>query len=184
MMQKSEQKNMRWRRWAIFLLFVAVAVTGYLYARSQPQMLAEETGTKGETVTFGASILVQYHYALCGHDLQQEADVRRYIGLSEEELEEEFPGFAIKKFSPEDVVLQKHYACYCPKHILAYLEGEEVVLKQCADFEERFEEVERIGIFASQLSKEDREALLAGKVFASVPAAQKFCSAYRRVPTM
>lgn len=181
---QTEEKKHKWRRWTVLILFLAMAITGYVYARRQPQMLAEEAGTKGETVTYGASVTLRYHYALCGHDVRQEGDVRRYIGLSETEIEEEFPGFAVKKFSPEEVVLQKHYSCYCPSHILAYLEENHVVLRQCEEFGDTFVEVETIPIQVDKLSGEDKDALIAGKVFADVPAAQKFLSAYRVIPDL
>lgn len=179
MQQGTNKKKYRQRRWITAALFLAVAVTGFLYAKRQPGMLAEEVGTDGETLTFHAEVSLQYHYALCGHDMEQEADARRYIGLNREQLAEEFPGYAVRKFSPDQAILQKQYPCYCPSHILAYLEGEEVVLKQCEAFEENFVEVQRIRIRAEQLAIEDREALLAGKVFADTNAAKVFFAPYQ-----
>ena len=179
MHKETNKRKYRQRRWIMTALFLAVAVTGFLYARRQPGMLAEEAGTDGETLTFHAEVSLRYHYALCGHDMEQEADARRYIGLTQEQLTEEFPGYAVKKFSPDQAILQKQYPCYCPSHILAYLEGEEVVLKQCTAFEENFEEVQRISIRAEQLSAEDREALMAGKVFADANAAKSFLAPYQ-----
>ncbi len=179
MHKETNKRKYRQRRWITAVLFLAVAVTGFLYARRQPGMLAEEAGTDGETLTFHAEVSLRYHYALCGHDMEQEADARRYIGLTQEQLTEEFPGYAIKKFSPDQAILQKQYPCYCPSHILAYLEGEEVVLKQCTAFEENFEEVQRIRIRVEQLSAEDQEALLAGKVFADANVAKSFLAPYQ-----
>ena len=86
MQQETNKMKYRQRRWITAGLFLAVAVTGFLYARRQPGILAEEAGTDGETLTFHAEVSLQYHYALCGHDMEQEADVRRYIGLTEEQL--------------------------------------------------------------------------------------------------
>ena len=177
--QEANKKKYKQRRWIMAALFLAVAVTGFLYARRQPNMLAEEAGTDGETLTFHAEVSLQYHYALCGHDMEQEADARRYIGLTQEQLEEEFPGYAVKKFSADQAILQKQYSCYCPSHILAYLEGEEVVLKQCEAFEENFTEVQRIQIRVEQLATEDKEALMAGKVFADTNAAKSFLGPYQ-----
>ena len=179
MQQETNKKKYRQRRWITAGLFLAVAITGFLYARRQPGILAEEAGTDGETLTFHAEVSLQYHYALCGHDMEQEADVRRYIGLTEEQLAEEFPGYAVKKFSPDQAVLQKQYPCYCPSHTLAYLEGEEVILKQCVAFEENFAEVQRIRVRVDQLAVEDREALLAGKVFADANSAKSFLAPYQ-----
>ncbi len=53
------------------------------------------------------------------------------------------------------------------------------MLKQCTAFEENFEEVQRISIRAEQLSAEDREALMAGKVFADANAAKSFLAPYQ-----
>ena len=86
MHKETNKRKYRQRRWITAVLFLAVAVTGFLYARRQPGMLAEEAGTDGETLTFHAEVSLRYHYALCGHDMEQEADARRYIGLTQEQL--------------------------------------------------------------------------------------------------
>lgn len=181
---QQDESRKKWRRWMLLALFLAVAVTGYFYARSQPQILAEETVTEGETLAFGAAIQAKYRYELCGHEMEQEVDIRRYIGLTKQELAEEFPGFTVEEFSPMQAVLQRHYSCYCPDHTLVYLEGEEAVLKKCEDFEENFEELERIPIRAEQLSQEDRQALWAGKVFPDAASAREFLRPYRKATSL
>ena len=50
---------------------------------------------------------------------------------------------------------------------------------QCVAFEENFAEVQRIRVRVDQLAVEDREALLAGKVFADANSAKSFLAPYQ-----
>ncbi len=163
----------------ILLLFTLSGLLGSYMSKDAPEIIrVEEVNTEEERISPNSRLVTQYEYALCGHVVEDESDMpAAYIGLSKQELREQLDGFSIVIFSPEKVVLKKHFECYCENHVLAYLEEGAVNLYRCEHASDTFELLESTKVDEEALLVETREALLYGKVFSSLAEAREYVEA-------
>ena len=162
----------------IFLLFIAAGVFGYILAQSSPAVYNEETMEANmQTQRIGVDCEITYHhcYMLCGHQYESVEKVTpEYVDLSKTELRERLEATSIKKFSPNQVILEKQYHAYCENHVLLYLKENTLLAMQCEPYTDNMQEIWHTTMHTDTFSAEEKKALEMGKVFSNLAEAQAY----------
>lgn len=104
--------------------------------------------TLEEKITPNTNFIIEKEYEKCGHVVKEEVEApRECINKTKNEVEQEYKGWNIKKFSNDEVIISKKENGYCDKHyILREREGVVAIYALDKDGKEVFKEATSIGI--------------------------------------
>lgn len=106
------------------------------YTKSQAENLIkeankiiEETSATETKTTPNTKVIEKKYYNECKHLLQEEQQVKeKLVNKTEAEIQTEYIGWEIQKFTPSEIVVYKEINDYCDEHYsLKELEGQIVV---------------------------------------------------------
>lgn len=165
----------------VFILFIAAGVFGYILAQSSPVVYNEETmqaNMQTQRIGVDCEITYRHCYMLCGHQYESvEKVTSEYVDLSQTELRERLEATSIKKFSPNQVILEKQHHTYCENHVLLYLKANALYAMQCEPYTDNMQEIWRTTMHTDTFSTEEQQALEKGKVFTNLAEAQAYVAA-------
>lgn len=79
----------------------------------------KEANAKAKKVSPNAKLITNIYYEECGHTVKRTNTIEnKYINLTEEELAEEYDDWEIKKFTPEEIIIQKEEKGICNEHYI------------------------------------------------------------------
>lgn len=115
-------------------LLVVASVYGYSAARSrqsEPQSGAQPTQQAGqpavaepERLGVDGKVYLQVKYAKCGHTVETDVTDKAYVGMTQEELENQFSNAELQTFTKEKAVFLVETPSVCTLHyIVKYEEG-------------------------------------------------------------
>ena len=174
----------RKRKWLLLmLLFLLCAAAGMYAAARAPEISGQAEAVQAadsEYIALTSRLTLCSEYQLCGHVLQEEVEMpAAYVGLDKQQLRSQLEEVSISKFSAQEVVLTRRFACYCPQHLVVYLEEGALGVYQTIAGSEEAERIERLAVPAEKLSAAERRALRQGKVFSSMQAVKEYVDGLR-----
>lgn len=123
--------------------------------------LVEETSSEGEKISPNCSIIFRRYYNDCGHTIEQYSSIpTELVNKTEEDLQEQYEGWAIEEFSRNQIILYREFDSECGEHyVLREKDGKIVVYLKTGDIEEIVEETD---IATEFLTETDRIKLQNG----------------------
>lgn len=86
-------------------------------ANEENEINALETSSKEENVSPNAIITKKIYYTACDHLKKESEEIpKELVNKTEQEIEKEFSGWKIEKFSPTEIVLYKEMSGNCGEH--------------------------------------------------------------------
>ena len=175
------KKKRKWLR--LLLLFLLSAAAGLYAAAHSPEISGEAEAVQAadsEYIALTSRLTICSEYQLCGHVLEEEIEMpAAYVGLDKQQLRSQLGEISISKFSAQEVVLTRRFHCYCPEHLVAYLEEGTLGIYRTVAGSDEAEPAERLAVSAENLSAAERRALRQGKVFSSMQAVRAYARALR-----
>lgn len=91
--------------------------------------IIEETSATETKTTPNTKIIEKKYYNVCNHLLQEDEQIKeKFVNKTEAEIQTEYIGWEIQKFTPNEVVVYKEINDYCGEHyLLKELEGQIIV---------------------------------------------------------
>lgn len=129
----------------------------------EAEMILEETSSSENKTSPNTIIIEKRYYNDCGHLVQEEKKTdEKLINKTESEIQIEYIGWEIQKFTPSEVIVYKEVYDFCNEHyLLKDSEGEIVVFGLDKHGNER-EVIKETGIQTQYLPETDIENLKNG----------------------
>ena len=123
------------------------------------------TSTGEEKISINTKIIEETYYNKCNHQIENTIkNTEKYINMTKEELEKEFPTWGIKEFGTDKVVLYKEEDDFCNEHFLVKDEDGYVTIYTINNEEEILELMDKTDIATAYLAKVDQDNLKDGMV--------------------
>lgn len=134
--------------------------TSILENINYPKVEEITTNAREEKISINTAITQIIYYNKCNHQIQNTIkDVKKYINMNKEQLQNEFPKWEIKEFNPERVVLYKEEEDFCNEHFLVKNEDGFVTIYTIDNNEQILELLNKTEIAVEYLTKVDQDNL-------------------------
>lgn len=129
----------------------------------QAENILTETSSTEEKTSPNAKIIEKRYYKDCEHIIQEEKDIEnKLINKTKEEIQIEYIGWEIQKFTSSEVVVYKEVNDYCDEHYVLKDENGEIVAYKLDKYNNEKELIKRTGIQTKYLPESDIESLKKG----------------------
>ncbi len=124
------------------------------YQEMQNEIL--ETNAQEEKISPNASITLKIYYQKCGHETSQYLQVPdKLVNKTKEDLQEEYKGWDIEKFSDTEIILRKKEEGECKEHYIVKDNDGKVTIYQILE-DGNEEEYEKTNISTEYLTETDK----------------------------
>lgn len=129
----------------------------------EAENILKETSSTENKISPNTMLIEKIYYNDCGHLVQSESKIKEsLINKTESELQIEYIGWEIQKFTPNEVVVYKEVHDFCDEHfLLKEVEGE-IVIFALDKYDNEKEIIRETGIQTKYLSEIDMENLKKG----------------------
>ena len=129
----------------------------------EAENLIKETSIEKNKTTPNTKIIEKKYYKDCEHLVQEESKIsQKLVNKDEAELQIEYIGWEIQKFTPNEVVVYKEIYDYCDEHYLLKDVNGEIMVYRLDKYGEPKEVMSETGIQTKYLSEIDIENLKKG----------------------
>ena len=130
---------------------------------NEAENLIKETSTAQNKTTPNTRLIEKRYYIDCGHLVEEEKEIEEnLINKEEEELKNEYTGWEIQKFTPNEVVVYKEINDFCDQHYLLKEVDGEIVVYALDKYDNEKNIEKETGIQTRYLSEIDIENLKEG----------------------
>ncbi|MBQ4061710.1 MAG: hypothetical protein IJD14_02510 [Christensenellaceae bacterium] len=148
---------------AVMTMMLFAGMAGYISAKtSQTVPDAPEPEIR---ISSSTKVTAKILYKACSHSVTIEGD--DFVGMNKEEFRENFKG-RIKEFTEENVNALRTIYSYCPKHKMIKTDADGELKVMQADEDGVFYVISKTGVFAKDLTKQNKERADAGVMLSSL----------------
>ena len=123
------------------------------------------TSISQEKVSVNTQIIEETYYNKCNHKIENTLkDTKKYINMTKEKLQKEFPTWEIKEFDKDKVVLYKEEDDFCNEHFLVKDEDGYVTIYTIDNDKNILELLDKTEIATAYLAQVDQENLKNGMI--------------------
>ncbi len=142
---------------------VSEATAQNLIQQSDAAQAQNKNSDGAEATNDATQIIWEDSFTDCAHVLQKEGDMLE--GYTPKTLQESFPAYTIKSFSPERVVLSQVHSGYCPAHYLLVIADGALVVTKRSEETMQNQQLMQLPIDAEDIPIELKTELEKGVVF-------------------
>ncbi len=122
-----------------------------------------ETSVHEEKISINTEIIEEIYYVSCDHLVKTKIkDIKEFINMTKEDINEEYPKWEIKEFNMKRVVLYKEESNFCNEHFLVKDVDGFVTIYSMDNSDNMLEIVETTEIETKYLTETDKEDLKEG----------------------
>ena len=129
------------------------------------QLREIQTSALEEKISVNTIITKITYYKDCNHQIENKTkDISKYVNMTKEKFQKEFPDWEIKEFNKDNVVLYKEEEDFCNEHFLVKNEDGFVTIYTIDNQERILELLNKTEIATNYLTKVDQDNLNKGMI--------------------
>lgn len=129
----------------------------------QAENVLEETSSIEEKTTPNTKLIEKIYYRDCEHLVTEEKEIsEELINKTKSEMQIEYIGWEIQKFTSNEVTVYKEVNDYCNEHYMLIENEGQIVVYKLDKYDNKQEKIKETGIYTKYLPDEDMKNLKNG----------------------